>query len=256
MDALYRSVVRVALATLKIMRWDVTVTGAEHIPAAGPALLASNHIGYLDFVFLGVASHERDRLVRFMAMEEAFHHWLAGPLLRGMHHIPVDRYGHGAPALGEATRALEAGEVVGIHPESRMSPALMPMAGKTGAARMALSTGAPLIPAAVWGSQRILPRHRRPKFPRHVAISVKVGPPIPVDESTEPDELTDELMARIGTLLGEAIGDYPQAPTGTGRAWWWPAHLGGGAPTVDEADARWGREKDRRARERRSSAAG
>jgi 1-acyl-sn-glycerol-3-phosphate acyltransferase len=252
-DALYRTVVGAALATLKVMRWDVTVTGAEHIPARGPALLASNHIGYLDFVFLGVAARERHRLVRFMAMQEAFRHWLAGPLLRGMHHIPVDREGHGAAALGAATRALEAGEVVGIHPESRMSPALLPMAGKTGAARMALSTGAPLIPAAVWGTQRIMPRHHRPRFPRHVAVTVNVGAPIPVDHEADSGDLTDRLMARIEALLDEAIRSYPQAPTGTTRPWWWPAHLGGGAPTVEEAALAWEQAKGRRAFARRPS---
>ncbi len=254
MDALYRTVVGAALATLKAMRWDVTVTGAEHIPATGPALLASNHIGYLDFVFLGVAAHERYRLVRFMAMQEAFHHWLAGPLLRGMHHIPVNRTGHGAAALDEATRALRMGEVVGIHPESRISPALVPMVAKTGASRMAMSTGAPLIPAAVWGTQRIMPRHRRPRFPRHVAITVNVGAPIPVDASTDSDELTDRLMSRIGALLEEAIRGYAQAPTRPRTAWWWPAHLGGGAPTAEETALEWEREKGRRAFARRPSA--
>lgn len=199
-EPLYDTVVRAALLTSKAMRWEVAVSGEEHIPATGPAVIASNHVGYLDFVFLGMAAHPRGRLVRFMAMREAFDHWLGGPLLRGMKHIPVDRRGDPAPAFDQAVRALEAGEVLGIHPEGRINPSVARMPGKSGAARMALATGAPLIPAAVWGSQRLLAPRARRKFPRNVAISVRVGPPVEFEGSTTPGELTERLMDRIHDL--------------------------------------------------------
>jgi 1-acyl-sn-glycerol-3-phosphate acyltransferase len=228
-------VVALALAIVKLKRWRVTVTGAEHIPTDGPAIIASNHIGYLDFVFLGVAAHERGRLVRFMAMQEAFRHWLGGPLLRGMHHIPVDRRGgNGAAALDHALRALEAGEVVGIHPESRISRSLVPETGKTGAARMALETGVPLIPAAVWGTQRLIPRRRKPRFPSDVAITVNLGAPVDVSSQAGPPEMTEELMGRIRGLVDVAVIANPQRPRGREDAWWWPAHLGGAAPIPGE----------------------
>src|SRR4051794_11783969 len=91
MELVYPPGIGPALATFRVMGWDVRPTGLEHIPARGPAIIAANHIGYLDFVFLGLGAHRRGRLVRFMAMKEAFGHWLGGPLLRNMRHIPVDR---------------------------------------------------------------------------------------------------------------------------------------------------------------------
>ena len=98
-----------------------------------------------------------------------------------------------------------------------------------------------------------MPRHHRPRFPRHVAVTVTVGAPLPVDLGEDSAELTGRLMARIGTLLDEAIRTYPQAPTGGARPWWWPAHLGGGAPTVEEAALAWEKAKGRRAFARRPS---
>src|SRR5438093_11408506 len=111
------------------MRWDVVVSGERFIPAEGPAVLASNHVGHMDFVFLGFAARRRGRLLRFMAMQEAFDHWLGGPLLRGMRHIPVDRKGNASASLRPAVRALEDGEVIGIHPEGRVSATSIPALG-------------------------------------------------------------------------------------------------------------------------------
>jgi 1-acyl-sn-glycerol-3-phosphate acyltransferase len=199
-DPLYRTVVPIALTTCRLMRWKVAISGEEHIPASGPAILAANHIGKMDFVFLGMAGHRRGRLVRFMTMREAFEHWLAGPLLRGMRHIPVDRTGDAAAGFHLATRALEDGEVVGIHPEGRISRDLVPRAGKTGAVRMALATGAPLVPAAIWGSHQLIAPGARVKFPGNVRISVAVGEPLLLEPAADVDELTSRLMARIDGL--------------------------------------------------------
>jgi 1-acyl-sn-glycerol-3-phosphate acyltransferase len=234
-DPLYRTVVGLALTTFEVMRWHVDVSGEEHIPRSGPAIIASNHIGYLDFLFLGLAGRRQGRFVRFMAIQAAFDHWAAGPLLRGMRHIPVDRRGDPAAAFDRAVGALRTAEVVGIHPESKLSPSLMPMAAKTGAARMALATGAPLIPAAVWGSQRLFPHRRRPKVPRHVSIAVRLGPPVDVHRSDDCADLTGRLMGRIGGLVDEAIATYPDRPVGVEDPWWWPAHLGGTAPGPQQA---------------------
>jgi 1-acyl-sn-glycerol-3-phosphate acyltransferase len=217
-DPVYRTVVGVALATRALMRWDVAVSGAEHIPAAGPAVIASNHIGNLDFVFLGLAAHQRHRLVRFMAMQEAFDHWLAGPLLRGMRHIPVDRQGDAATAYTESVRALAEGEIVGIHPEARINRSLIPGAGKTGAARMALETGAPLIPAAVWGTQRFLAPGIRPRFPRRVPITVRLGPPIETAAGIGCEELTERLMEQIRRLWASAVEGHDPSQSQNGRA--------------------------------------
>ncbi|HXJ62694.1 MAG TPA: lysophospholipid acyltransferase family protein [Actinomycetota bacterium] len=234
MELVYRPVVGAALATFRVMGWDVRTTGTEHIPTTGPAVIAANHIGYLDFVFLGMGAHRRGRLVRFMAMKEAFGHWLGGPLLRGMRHIPVDREGTPNSALRAAVGALRSGEVVGIHPEGGMSRSYVPAPGKTGAARMAIESGAPLVPTAVWGSQRILAAGHRPKWPRDVVVTVSFGPPIESGAGADPGEVTAELMANIGAQVDHAARAYPQHPRGPADRWWVPAHLGGTAPTVEE----------------------
>ena len=130
--------------------------------------------------------------------------------------------------------ALRRGEVVGLHPEAHLNPSFVPGAAKTGAARMAISTGAPLLPAVVWGSQRILPRGRRPKLPRGVVVEVRVGEPVEFEAAEDPASVTDRLMARIRDLYDRTVEAYPQRPRDAADRWWLPAHLGGTAPPPDE----------------------
>jgi 1-acyl-sn-glycerol-3-phosphate acyltransferase len=167
-----------------------------------------------------------------MAMKEAFGHWLGGPLLRGMKHIPVDRESDPGAALRPALRALGGGEIVGIHPEGGMSRSFVPAPGKSGAARLAMESGAPLIPAAVWGSQRILSPGHRPKWPRGVVVTVGFGAPI--EPGSDAAAVTASLMRSIGELVARAAEEYPQHPRSRADSWWLPAHLGGTAPTVEQ----------------------
>lgn len=138
MELVYRPVIGLALTVFKAMRWTVLARGIEHVPPTGPAVLATNHVGYLDFVFVGYAARERGRLVRFMAKHEVFAHPVAGPLMRGMKHIPADRYGRADTAVAHSIEALHRGEVIGMFPEGTISRAFVPRAGKTGAARIAM----------------------------------------------------------------------------------------------------------------------
>ncbi|MBW3601332.1 MAG: 1-acyl-sn-glycerol-3-phosphate acyltransferase [Actinobacteria bacterium] len=218
----------------KAMGWRVHAEGTGHIPSAGPAVIATNHVGYLDFVFVGYGAHPAGRLVRFLAKKEVFDHRVAGPLMRGMGHIPVDRRGRPTAAIQAAADALRAGEVIGMFPESTISPSFVPMAGKTGAARMAMAAGAPLVPGAVWGSQRLLTKGRPRNLQRGVAITVRFGEPVSYEASEPPSVVTDRLMAAIGALVGAAAEEYPQRPSGPGDRWWLPAHLGGTAPTPEQ----------------------
>lgn len=234
MDLVYRPIVAGTLGVFRVMGWDIRTTGLEHIPARGPAIIAANHIGYLDFAFLGMGAHRRGRLVRFMAMGEAFGHWLGGPLLRGMRHIPVDREGDARASLGLALGALRGGEIVGIHPEGGMSRSFVPAPGKSGAARLAIESGVPLVPAAVWGSQRIMASGRTPRWPRDVVVMVSFGEPVEAGTASDPQEVTAALMDRIGVQVDRASRSYPQRPRGAADRWWLPAHLGGSAPTVEE----------------------
>jgi 1-acyl-sn-glycerol-3-phosphate acyltransferase len=252
MEPVYRSVTALALATFRVLRWDVRTSRAANIPRRGPGILAANHIGFLDFVFLGAGARFSGRRVRFMARHDAFEHWLGGPLLRAMKHIPVDRDGDPAASFGTAARALQAGEIVGIHPEGAMSRSLVPQPAKSGAARLALATGAPLIPAAVWGSQRILAKGHLPRFPRGIVITVDYGEPIAPQVGEDPAALTARLMERVETMVRRGAATYPQRPRDAEDRWWLPAHLGGTALTVEESLARTRADVDRR-RERRGA---
>jgi 1-acyl-sn-glycerol-3-phosphate acyltransferase len=232
---------------------DRRVTGVEHIPSAGPAIIASNHVGYLDFCFVMLGPPRPRREVRFLARSEFFERRVTGFLLRRLRQIPVDVYGDPRTSIEAATAALRAGELVGLHPEGTISPSFVPRRGKSGAIRLADATGAPIIPAAVWGSHRLLTKGRRPSLRRHIAIEVRYGPPLePTSDTVE--GRTDELMARIRDLLADAQAAYPQRPDGPGDDWWIPAHLGGSAPTPEEAEARLAaqREQRRQAREQRA----
>jgi 1-acyl-sn-glycerol-3-phosphate acyltransferase len=186
--------------------------------------------------------------VRFLAKQEIFDHPVAGPFMRGMKHIPVDRFGRPADALAAAVDALRAGELVGMFPEGTISRSFVPACGKNGAARMALASGAPLVPSAVWGSQRILTKGHPRNLQRGVPIIVMFGEPIPYEPGEDPTKVTDRLMARITELVDAAAAAYPDAPAGDSDRWWLPAHLGGTAPSVQEARALAAREAAERRR--------
>jgi 1-acyl-sn-glycerol-3-phosphate acyltransferase len=235
MEPVYRPVIGLALGIMKSFKWDVRASGVEHIPAEGPAVIATNHVGYLDFVFVGAAAREHRRLVRFLAKAEVFKHKIAGPLMRGMKHIPVDRFGRASQAIDHAVAALKRGEIIGMFPESTISRSFVPAAGKTGAARMAMQAGAPLIPGAVWGSQRILTKGRPKNFQRDVVITVALGEPVPYAADDDPEKVTVVLMQKIEELVDRAQREYPHSPSGPDDTWWVPAHLGGSAPTVEES---------------------
>jgi 1-acyl-sn-glycerol-3-phosphate acyltransferase len=238
-------VIGLALGVFKAMRWHVRRFGAENIPITGPAVLASNHIGYLDFVFIGYAARDRGRLVRFMAKKEVFDHPVAGRLLRGMKHIPVDRFARASDSIETAVDALRRGEIVGMFPEGTISRSFVPRRGKTGAARMAMAAQAPLIPCATWGTQRILTKDRPKNFERHVAMDVHIGEPIDHEPDANPVEVTARLMEAIRVLVEKSQSNYPQQPK-PGEGWWLPAHIGGSAPTVEAADALDERDRARR----------
>jgi 1-acyl-sn-glycerol-3-phosphate acyltransferase len=249
MEPVYRPVIGLALVMFKTMGWRVRVFGAENVPALGPAVLASNHVGYLDFVFIGYAARERKRLVRFMAKKEVFDHRIAGPLMRGMKHLPVDRFANASAAVDAAVVSLRAGELVGMFPEGTISRSFIPREGRTGAVRMAMEADAPLIPCAVWGTQRILTKGRPKNFERGVAMDVHVGTPLDYDPDDDLALTTKRLMEAISGLAEKAQTSYPQKPDSDADAWWVPAHLGGSAPTTAEADALAERERaERRAR--------
>ena len=236
MEPVYTPVIGAVMLLFKSMGWQIRVTGAEYIPATGPAVVATNHIGYLDFTYVGYGVRDKGRMLRFLAKKEIFDHPIAGPLMRGMKHVPVDRFGQAKDAFSHAVEALRSGEMIGMFPEATISRSFVPAAGKSGAARMAMEASAPLIPGAVWGSQRILTKGRPKNLQRGVVITVDFGAPIEYTPDEDPADVTKRLMASIEKLVDNASRNYPQQPAGDSDRWWLPAHLGGTAPTVEEAD--------------------
>lgn len=233
-ERVYPPVIGLAKASFRVLGIRTRLTGLEHVPAEGGAVLASNHVGYLDFVFAGLAPWEAHRrLTRFMAKESIFSHPVAGPLMRGMHHIPVDRAA-GSASLRAALRALQDGEVVGLFPEATVSQSFTVKPIRSGALRMAASARVPVLPAAVWGTQRLLGKGTPRDLSRGQTVSVAVGEPLEVSPRTV-DACTVELRRRMQELLDELQATHPDTASPGPGTWWLPAHLGGTAPTPEEA---------------------
>jgi 1-acyl-sn-glycerol-3-phosphate acyltransferase len=234
-DGFYRSVVGLAGATLAGRRVQLHISGAHRIPAEGGAVLAANHIGFLDFVFVGAAAKERGRLVRFMCKKEVFDNPVGGPVMRGMRHIPVDRAA-GSSSYAHALRDLRGGELVGLFPESTISRSFEPIAFKTGATAMAAAAGVPLLPVAIWGSQRVWTKSERKFLPTEaVPLYVAIGEPIVFARRDDHQAGTEQVRQAIITMLHRLQDEYPVTPR-PGDDWWQPARLGGSAPTPAEAE--------------------
>lgn len=227
-DYVYPPVVATALTAFKALGLRLRVEGGEHVPTSGPAVVASNHISHLDFIFVGLGARRSRRYVRFMAKEPIFAHRIAGPLMRGMHHISVDREA-GMQSFREALAALKSGEVVGLFPEATISRPFEPKEFKTGAERLAKATKAPLIPVGVWGSQRLWTYDENSSLKkRGVPVSVYVGQPI--EASLTGAAAATELRTQVIALVRRAQDEYPD--DGAGQ-WWQPVRLGGTAPAPE-----------------------
>jgi 1-acyl-sn-glycerol-3-phosphate acyltransferase len=233
-DRPYRVVIRACLIVFRLFGFRFDVRGAEHVPATGGAIICSNHVSFFDFTFLGLGALPQGRMVRFMAKAAVFDHWFAGKFMRAMQHIPVDRTA-GAAAFDLAVRALKDGEVVGVFPEATISRSFTVKELKAGAPRMAVQAGVPIIPAAVWGGQRVATKNHKVQWRRGTPVLVLLGEPIVAEPGEKPQALLRRTRAAMEALLDEAQRTYPEQPFGPDDRWWLPAHLGGTAPTPEEA---------------------
>ncbi|MDI3418241.1 lysophospholipid acyltransferase family protein [Streptomyces luteolus] len=229
-ELVYRPVIGAALTMFKALDLRIDLKGAENIPRTGGAVLVSNHISYMDFIFAGLAARPQKRLVRFMAKDAVFRHKVSGPLMRGMKHIPVDR-NQGEAAYAHALDSLRSGQIVGVFPEATISPSFTLKSFKSGAARMAQEAGVPLIPVALWGTQRLWTKGRPRNFRRsHIPVTIRVGEPVEAPREQYAGAITRRLRGRVQDLLEAAQRAYPVRPKGLDDTWWVPAHLGGTAP--------------------------
>ena len=246
-EALYTSIIGLARGIFRAQGLDLRVHGGLNMPAEGGAVVVVNHTGYFDFVYAGVPARERKRFIRYMAKVEVFDHKIGGPLMRELKHIPVDRAA-GSDSYREAVERLRGGELVGVFPEATISRSFEIKQFKSGAVRMALEAGVPIVPITIWGSQRVwtkdLPKNLwRPKVPILVDVDTPFRPFEPADECTE--VLRQRMKATLRRLQAEYERRYGPYPEG---AAWVPAHLGGSAPTPEEADERAAAEQAERVR--------
>jgi len=226
-DLVYPPVVVAIKLFWKYLGLRFDFKGVHHIPRDGGAILSINHVGYLDFALTGTAALPTGRYVRFMAKKEVFDNKLAGPLMRGMHHICVDR-SSGSASFVAALRALRAGEIVGIFPEGTISVSFEIKELKSGAVRLAMAAGVPVIPTIVWGSQRIWTKKvkrnlRREKFP----VTVAFGEPLYFDKQSNVEASESVLRETMIVMLHEVQDKYPDSHQGQR---WAPLRLGGSAP--------------------------
>lgn len=233
MEPVYTPVIGVARALFAAQGLKFTITGAHHIPTSGGAVLMINHLSYFDFAYAGLAAIPSKRLVRFMAKDDVFTHKVSGPLMRGMHHIPVDRTA-GAASFRTAVTALKAGEIVGVFPEATISRSFELKGFKSGAVRMAQSAGVPVLPMIIWGSQRVWTKGYPKRLGRtNVPITLSVGEPIPAGRKDNAEDINAQIRARMTDLLHAAQEAYPAVPTSELK--YLPARLGGSAPTLEQA---------------------
>jgi 1-acyl-sn-glycerol-3-phosphate acyltransferase len=201
------------------IRW--TIEGSQMVPATGPVILASNHVSYLDPLVLAYLADRRHRRVRFLAKAELFEKGLLGPLLRSAGQIPVRRgSSDAASSLDAAVDALRRGECVTVFPEGTISLDLDPMAGKSGAARLAQASGVPVTPVGLWGAQRIMFKGRKPSWRAGVAETVVVGAPLSITPDEDVREATDRIMGAICAQVARAREIYPQRPGPDDDGWW------------------------------------
>lgn len=192
--------------------------GGEHLPPAGGVIVCSNHISHFDPLTLAHFLYESGRTPRFLAKASLFSAPVVGLVLKSSGQIPVYRDSEDAVhALSAAVAAVRRGECIALYPEGTLTldPALWPMTGKTGAARIALMTAAPLIPVAQWGPQDVLPAGAH--FPRLLprrTIHVVAGPALDLapyaGRTVDADvlaEVTELIMAAITALLAAARGE-------------------------------------------------
>jgi 1-acyl-sn-glycerol-3-phosphate acyltransferase len=214
-----RIILHPGLRLLMRFRWS----GKENIPKTGGIILAPNHMSYADWGSIALFSDGyAKRYPVFMIKSAIFEVKVIGPLMYKFGQLPVFRgRGDAGLVLKAAEQALRAGACVIVYPEGTATrdPDLWPMTGKTGAARLALTTGAPVIPIAQWGAQEILPYgSKKPKlWPRKI-VRMVAGPPVDLSAyqgkrlgASTLQAATVDIMADITALLAKIRQETPPA---------------------------------------------
>ena len=214
-----------AVATIKptmLAATSRTWIDGEKIPATGGCIVVANHISHLDPLLTAYFLYDHGRIPRYLAKSSLFRTRFVGTVLSSAEQIPVERLTKDAiGAYGAAVKAVNDGQCLVVYPEGTLTrdPDLWPMTGKSGAARIALATGAPVIPVGHWGVQDILyPYASRPHlFPRK-HVTMKAGDPVPLDDlralpltARVVNQTTDRIMSALTDIVAELRGEEPPA---------------------------------------------
>lgn len=194
----------------------------EKIPATGGCIVAINHISHVDPLLSALFVYDHGRLPRYLAKSGLFTNKALGGFLTSAGQIPVERLTRNAiGAYDAAVRAIADGECIVIYPEGTLTrdPGLWPMTGKTGAARIALATGCPVVPVGQWGAHEVLPPYTKtPHLVPRKNIVMKAGDPVPLDDlaaqPTSPEataEATRRIMGAITAIVADLRGEPPPA---------------------------------------------
>ena len=199
--------------------FDWRFEGRENVARSGPILVAGNHVSHFDPIAHGYFLNSTGRRARYLAKSELWRNPVLRPILNGTGQIPVDRGSGRSAPVDAALRGLDAGRVVVVYPEATTTKNedKTPMQGKTGIARIALRSGMPVLPLAVWGTQHVIQEGER-GLTRHRPIWVRAGRPIDVAEdaggSEEPAvlrKITDRVMDELRRMVLEMRERYPSA---------------------------------------------
>ena len=239
---------RAVLGPLRQFCWRIHTMGFENLPSSGPAILAPNHVSFLDSAFLLLVLPRR---ITFVGKAEYMDDWKTKYLFPAVGMIPIDRSGGSASqrALSAAKGVLERDELFGIFPEGTRSRDGVLHRGHTGAARLALETGAPIVPVGIRGTREIQPPDA--KLPRlFMPASVRLGRAIDVaryrdhaDEHQLCRQIIDEVMYEVRALSGQRYVDTyatkaaEDVPTEVARVATSPEGLGGAHPNGGDAAA-------------------
>ena len=217
MEPMYAVARALLLPFLKLFfRWRLL--GAQNIPKTGPVIVACNHISYFDPLCHAYMIDRAGRKCRFFAKAELWKNPFLRLVLTHAHQIPVERGSGESGPVEKAIEWLGRGELVVIYPEATITTNLdlTPMQGKTGVGRVALATGAPVVPIAVWGSHWVRPKKRKPVQRFRRLIALKAGEPLRFDdlagreESEAAREATDRVVGELDRLVRELHKIYPE----------------------------------------------
>jgi 1-acyl-sn-glycerol-3-phosphate acyltransferase len=212
------ALIKPALLSTTRQRW----IDGDKIPASGGCLVVFNHTSHVDPLTAAHLLWDHGRLPRYLAKSGLFRNKALGGFLKSAGQIPVERLSKNAVgAYDAAVAAVRAGECVVVYPEGTITrdPATWPMTGKSGAARIALETGCPVIPVGQWGAHEVLaPYAKRPDlFPRKL-ITMKVGDPVELSDLAAQErtlavvaQATDRIMDALTALVAEVRGEDPPA---------------------------------------------